>query len=215
MSGIVEVLGEYAVPFIKLYISNVTDTLGALIKDFKGLKSAHASALTGKKRPRVEAENPQMLEAESSDGQGHTMLKLLIKICENITLYFRNDSGAFLQSDTFELLAEPLVAELVTLCSLDKHFTPFIEDIVKPLVFEMVDRINNDSLWIRLNNAILMKTRLEHPWTVRQAALDVVEHMFSKMGERYLVVLNDTLPFLSESLEDEHPDVELTAKSIV
>ena len=39
--------------------------------------------------------------------------------------------------------------------------------------------------------------------------------MFSKMGERYLVVLNDTLPFLSESLEDEHQDVELAAKAIV
>ena len=35
------------------------------------------------------------------------------------------------------------------------------------------------------------------------------------MGERYLVVLNETLPFLSESLEDEHPLVEATAKEIV
>jgi len=156
-----------------------------------------------------------MLEADSADGQGHTMLKLLIKVCENITLHFRHDTGAFIQSDTFEMLAEPLVAELVTLSSMDQHFTPFVDDVVKPLVFEMVDRINNDALWIRFNNAILMKTRLEHPWAVRQAALKVVDHMFDKMGERYLVVLNDTLPFLSESLEDEHTDVEMAAKSIV
>jgi len=215
LSGVVEVLGEYAVPFIKLHISNTVETLGALIKDFKSLKSSKVSGLIGKKRPRIESEAAHMLESDTSDGQGHTMLKLLIKICENLTVNFRSDSGAFIQGDIFELLAEPLVAELVALSSLGKHFSPFVEDTVKPLVFEMVDRINNDTLWIRFNNAILMKTRTEYPWAVREAALKVVEHMFTKMGERYLVVLNDTLPFLSESLEDEHQDVELAAKSIV
>ena len=42
-----------------------------------------------------------------------------------------------------------------------------------------------------------------------------MEHVFSILGERYLVVLNDTLGFLSESLEDENPEVEVVAKSIV
>lgn len=79
----------------------------------------------------------------------------------------------------------------------------------------MCERINDESLWIRLNNAILMKTRSEHPWQVRQAALKVVDHMFLKLGERYLVVLNDTLPFISEALEDEHHLVEAAAKEIV
>lgn len=39
--------------------------------------------------------------------------------------------------------------------------------------------------------------------------------MFTKLGERYLVVLNETLPFVSESLEDENPEVEAVAKLIV
>ena len=95
------------------------------------------------------------------------------------------------------------------------HFDGFIDNSVKPLIFEMVERINNDNLTIRLNTAILMKTRNEHHWTVRLAALKVVEHMFAKMGERYLIVLNDTLPFISEALEDEQPNVEAAAKEIV
>lgn len=118
------------------------------------------------------------------------------------------DSQSFIQSDLFEQFAEPLVAELVTLVSLGDEFDEFVSESVCPLVFEMVDRINNDGLWIRLNTAILMKTRLEHPWKVRAAALKVVLHMFNKLGERYLVVLNDTLSFLSESLEDEQAEVE-------
>ena len=39
--------------------------------------------------------------------------------------------------------------------------------------------------------------------------------MFNKLGERYLVVLNDTIPFLSESLEDDSQEVEMLAKEIV
>lgn len=163
----------------------------------------------------METVTRSMLEASSADGQGHTMLKLLTEVCACLTLNFRHDSGAFIQTDIFELLSEPLVAELVGLNSLGSHFTTFIDESLKPLVFEMLDRINNDGLWIRTNNAILMKTRMEHPWQVRRAALSLTEHLFAKMGERFLVVLNDTLPFLSESLEDEHPEVEMLAKEIV
>ena len=107
------------------------------------------------------------------------------------------------------------MVELLTLVSLGKYYNEFIDNTVKVLAFDMIERINNDSLWIRFNNAILMKTREEHPWAVRHAALKVVEHVFSKLGERYLVVLNDTLGFLSESLEDENPEVEQVAKNIV
>ena len=95
------------------------------------------------------------------------MHKLLVKVCENVTLNFKHDNGAFIQTDIYEVLAEPLVAELVTLQSLGNNYAPFIEETVKPLVFEMNDRINNESLWIKLNNAILLKTRIEHPAIVR------------------------------------------------
>ena len=39
--------------------------------------------------------------------------------------------------------------------------------------------------------------------------------MFDKMRERYLVILNDTIPFISELLEDEDERVEQAAKRIV
>lgn len=211
MSGVVNSLGEYAVPFIQLQMPNITEVLEELIRMFSQFTATKAGA----KRTHQETETRSMLEASSSDGQGHTMLKLLKEVCACLALNFRHDSGAFIQTDIFEQLSEPLVAELVRLSSLGPYFTGFIDDSLKPLVFEMLDRINNDALWIRTNNAILMKTRTEHPWQVRRAALSLTEHLFTKMGERFLVVLNDTLPFLSESLEDEHPDVEMLAKEIV
>jgi len=43
----------------------------------------------------------------------------------------------------------------------------------------------------------------------------VIDHLFEKMRERFLVILNDTIPFISELLEDENERVELAAKGIV
>uniref|UniRef100_A0A7S3FYX5 HEAT repeat-containing protein 1 n=1 Tax=Strombidium rassoulzadegani TaxID=1082188 RepID=A0A7S3FYX5_9SPIT len=147
---------------------------------------------------------------------GHTNLKLLFLVCDNIALNFRMDSDSFIQTDIFEMLAEPIVAELLTLLSIgEDNYVKFTSEVLNPLVFEMVDRLNNDTYWIRLSNAILMKTRLEFPWQVRRAALQVILHLFSKMGQRCLVILTDIISFLSESLEDENPDVEFTAKEIV
>lgn len=37
----------------------------------------------------------------------------------------------------------------------------FVDRSLKPLVFEMDDRINDDAMWIKLNLAVLMKTRSE------------------------------------------------------
>ena len=59
-----------------------------------------------------------------------------------------------------------------------------------------------------------MKTRSSKVET-RMAVLTVIEHMFDVMRERYLVILNDTIPFISELLEDEDERVEDSAKRIV
>ena len=44
MSGVVNSLGEYAVPFIQLQISNITEVLQELIKLFSQYKSSKTGA---------------------------------------------------------------------------------------------------------------------------------------------------------------------------
>lgn len=82
------------------------------------------------------------------------------------------------------------------------------------MIFEMDERTTDDSMWQRLNYAMLLKTR-SSSWQVRLAVLTVIDFLFEKMRERFLVVLNDTIPFMSELLEDEDEKVEMAAKSIV
>ena len=66
-----------------------------------------------------------------------------------------------------------------------------------------------------MNNSILMKSRQNYKPATRLASLEIVLYLFTKLGERYLIVLNDTLPFLSESLEDDNHDVEMVAKEVI
>lgn len=98
------------------------------------------------------------------------------------------------------------------LCETD--FEHFVSQTVRDMVVEMNERINDDACWIKLNLALLMHTRSEQ-WQTRLGALTIVEHLFDVMRERYLIVLNDTIPFISELLEDENETVEGVAKRIV
>lgn len=82
------------------------------------------------------------------------------------------------------------------------------------MVLEINERINDDTNWMRLNYALLMKTRSEVP-AVRCCILTLLEHLFEVLSERYLVTLSDTIPFLTELLEDEDEQVENIAKRIV
>ncbi len=96
-----------------------------------------------------------------------------------------------------------------------KQFKPFIDEILKPMIFEMIERIDNSQLQIQFNNSILMKSRQNYNASIRLASLEIVQYLFTKLGERYLIVLNDTLPYLSECLEDDDHDVEMVAKEVI
>jgi len=78
-----------------------------------------------------------------------------------------------------------------------------VQESLKPMVLEMDERTTDDNMWQKLNLTLLMKTRSEQ-WQTRLAVLSVIDHLFEKMRERYLVILNDTIPFISELLEDEN-----------
>ena len=79
-------------------------------------------------------------------------------------LCFKHDATCFIQNDVFEKLCDP-VADLLCVLKVS-NYVGFVEKSLKPLCFEMDDRINDDSMWIKLNYAILMKTRSEQ-WMTR------------------------------------------------
>ena len=48
---------------------------------------------------------------------------------------------------------------MLELTVLKDCYSHFIKDSVCPLVFEMIDRIDNVNLWMQFNSSILMRSR--------------------------------------------------------
>ncbi|CDW83415.1 heat repeat-containing protein 1 [Stylonychia lemnae] len=192
-------LKEFFVPLLPLYLEKLIDVLTVF---------GQSKISQGKKRTQSQFS----FEYENIDST-HTMYDLMILACENIRLNFLYDNMAFIQNDTFEKLSEPL-SNLSTLEVLGNQYLNFIEDSLKPTVLEIIERINNDDMWKKINNELFMHTRHTNPM-IRLGTFRIIENLYMKLGERFLILLNDTIQFLSEGMEDENPDVEATARSIV
>ena len=85
---------------------------------------------------------------------------------------------------------------------------------VVPCVGQLAVAAGNDAVWKALNLAVLMLTRDAAP-KVRFAALKALRECFVMVGEEYLVMLPESLSFLSELLEDSDAVVEAETRSIL
>lgn len=74
------------------------------------------------------------------------------------------------------------------------------EEVVGPCLAQLASASGKDALWKSLANAALMKTRSERAG-VRVAALVSLRQSFEVVGEEFLALLPECLPFLSELLE--------------
>ncbi|KXZ53244.1 hypothetical protein GPECTOR_7g1138 [Gonium pectorale] len=73
---------------------------------------------------------------------------------------------------------------------------------------------NSDVLWKPLNHAALMLTRSASV-RVRALALEVVAQLVDRLREEYLVLLPESLPFVSELLEDVDGAVAARVREVV
>lgn len=76
----------------------------------------------------------------------------------------------------------------------------YAEELVGPCLAQLASVSAKDALWKALVNAVLLKTRSNRA-AVRVAALVSLRQCFEVVGEEFLALLPECLPFLSELLE--------------
>lgn len=74
------------------------------------------------------------------------------------------------------------------------------EELVGPCLAQLASACAKEALWKALANAVLMRTRSRRAG-VRVAALVALRQCFEVVGEEFLALLPECLPFLSELLE--------------
>ncbi|CAA6663312.1 unnamed protein product [Spirodela intermedia] len=130
---------------------------------------------------------------------------------------FLYDTGnlKFLESSNFQALLKPIVSQLLVdppVSSEQYQNLPAVDEVDESLVCclgQMAVTVGSDDIWKQLNHEVLMQTRCEKV-RARILGLRVIKYLVEHLKEEYLVCLPETIPFLSELLED----VEFPIKSL-
>lgn len=136
---------------------------------------------------------------------------LLEYVLKTLLYIFTYDSRRFVNKDRFGVLMQPIVDQLENdLEDLEKR----ADELIVPCLVNFSVAAGNDALWKQSNYQILLKMRHSNP-KMRVIALKCLTEIAKKLGEDFLPLLPETIPFLAELLEDEDENVERSCQRAV
>lgn len=132
----------------------------------------------------------------------------ILKTLQNI---FLHDHQNFINSSRFEIVMQPIVDMIENEGFIAKEEN---REILTATIAQLPCSASDDILWKQLNYQVLMKTRSDSV-EQRILGLKICVEMAKKLGQSYESLLPETIPFLSELLEDEdYQVVEATQNGV-
>ncbi|XP_068160889.1 HEAT repeat-containing protein 1 isoform X2 [Antennarius striatus] len=139
------------------------------------------------------------------------LLRFLLDCLQKIFLY---DTQRFLSPKRADALMGPLVQQLENLRGGEQEYQQRVTQYLLPCLGQFAVALADDAQWRALNTQVLLRTRHTHP-KVRLSSLLVLMELVSRLKENYVVLLPETLPFLSELMEDECEEVEHQVHQVI
>eukprot|EP00045_Choanoeca_perplexa_P017837 m.268280 g.268280 ORF g.268280 m.268280 type:complete len:2222 (+) comp17650_c0_seq1:65-6730(+) len=153
-------------------------------------------------------------EGEHSENYGSDFGMLQHLVITSMGACFKYDEEEFVTTERFEALVQPLVDQLNNEHEDEAHYLARAQSDVVPTLTELMANTRNSKLWKKLNEAVLNKTRISSA-PVRRMALVSMQAFYHKMGEELLILLPETILYLSELLEDDDVEVERENKALI
>ncbi|XP_069672379.1 HEAT repeat-containing protein 1 [Periplaneta americana] len=186
----------------------------SIAENLKGLFLLFAGRLVPNAATLLEQTNV----LKSSDGEidNEEGAQLLLKhVLQTLLNVFQHDCGQkFITKERFDVLMQPLVDQLENTLGGVEALEVRSSSLLTPCIVQFAVAVADDALWKQLNYQILLKTRHNLP-KVRLAALNVLCTLATTLGEDFLPLLPETVPFLAELLEDEEEAVEMACQKAV
>ncbi|KAJ2495782.1 snoRNA-binding rRNA-processing protein utp10, partial [Coemansia sp. RSA 2052] len=145
-------------------------------------------------------------------------------VVESIYQSALHDTTDFWKEDTFKRVFRPLANQLPNTKTAangggngDQAAAVYVERVRKclaPAVSQLAAAAGNDALWKMINQEVMLKSRSDVP-VVRVASLLVLQAFYEKLGEEFLILLPETIPYLAELLEDDNGLVERATQETV
>lgn len=128
---------------------------------------------------------------------------------------FVHDSEGFMEKERFDLVMSPLV-DVADILKAETHLEAkaFVFEEVVSCLANLAWAAKSDLLWKPLHYAVLMKSRSEVA-SVRLATLKTIEKCYQVIGDEFLAMLPESIPFLAELMEDNDAEVERTCHQVI
>ncbi|KAJ8983683.1 hypothetical protein NQ317_003471 [Molorchus minor] len=139
---------------------------------------------------------------------------LLEYILQTLNAVFMYDNQKFINKERFDVLMQTLVDQLENTLGGIETFVKRNEELLTPCLVSFALATADDALWKQMNYQILLKMRHNVPQN-RLVALHTLTELVKKLGEDFLPLLPETIPFLAELLEDEEENVEKACQKAV
>lgn len=169
-------------------------------KALKSLFLLFASELVDSAGPMLDQCNPNKHDDDSCFGDDKVknlyLTEFILRTLHNI---FLHDHQNFINTNRFDVIMQPIVDNIENWFVLADEK---IQKLVQTNVAQLAIAASDDILWKQLNYQVLMKTRSDNP-DQRIFGVKVCVEMAKKLGEDFEPLVPETIPFLSELLEDE------------
>ncbi|KYN42476.1 HEAT repeat-containing protein 1 [Trachymyrmex septentrionalis] len=189
--------------------ANIAECLKSLFVLFAGLFLKHAASLL-KNNNMFITDTPQELTLPDESSRIELVEAILL------TLYrvFSYDVHNVVVEDRYEILMQPIVDQVENTMGTREEYEIRASQLIVPCIASFASAISDDSLHKQLVYQTLLKTRHAKPY-VRSTALNALVEIARKLGEDFMPLLPETVPFLAEMLEDEDEATEKCAQNAI
>lgn len=137
---------------------------------------------------------------------------LIQSIVSTLSNVFKYDTINFTTKERFEIIMNPLV-DLLEAVDLE-DYTNICQNYVIPCISNLIAAVTDDTLWKDINCQIMLKARHRLP-EIRSICIDTTLAVAERLGENFLPLLPDSIPFLAELMEDEQEDIEQKTRKAI
>ena len=147
-------------------------------------------------------------------GEHKFIKELVIAVLDMLSNCFFYDSQGFINKDRFESILHPLINQIDNKIHGNDEYLSFANDYLSPCIVNFAAAVNDSACWKQLNHQVLTKTKSDDE-QVRLVSLCVIEKIYNRMGESYMILIPETIPFLAEILEDDSIEVEKQCQKVI
>ncbi|XP_060853009.1 HEAT repeat-containing protein 1 [Rhopalosiphum padi] len=177
--------------------------LNTLSSELKGLYLLFAGNL-------IPTANLILTQCKSNNNVEKTLL--IQSIVSTLSNVFKYDTINFTTKDRFEIIMSPLV-DILEAVDLE-DYNNICQNYVIPCISNLIAAVTDDTLWKDINCQIMLKARHRLP-EVRSICIDATLAVAERLGENFLPLLPDSIPFLAELMEDEQEDIEQKTRKAI